>query len=94
MLFKEHVGDRTNWRAMLKGDVAELDLKAERDRLMAATASGSWATEKVKQGGKTPFASWMVNIMPFTIPLRFFPSKIVSHNFDKQPDVQRHLARH
>ncbi|MCA1768639.1 MAG: DUF2797 domain-containing protein [Halomonas sp.] len=35
MLFKEEVSDRTNWRAMLKGDTVEMDLPAERDRLLA-----------------------------------------------------------
>ena len=31
---KNHVADRTNWRAMLKGDVPELDLVQERERLL------------------------------------------------------------
>ena len=34
VLFKQALNDRTNWRAMLKGDVAELDLEAERDALL------------------------------------------------------------
>src|SRR5690606_38712899 len=33
-LLKQHVADRTNWRAMLKGGIAEIDLPAERDRLL------------------------------------------------------------
>ena len=31
---KQHVADRTNWRAMLKGDVPELDLAQERRRIL------------------------------------------------------------
>ena len=32
LLFKEHINDRTNWRAMLKGEVEPLALAEERDR--------------------------------------------------------------
>ena len=40
MLFKEQVSDRTNWRAMLKGEVEALDLIAERDRLLETLDGG------------------------------------------------------
>lgn len=34
VIFKSQVSDRTNWRAMLRGDPEPLDLVAERDRLL------------------------------------------------------------
>lgn len=85
MLFKEHVGDRTNWRAMLKGDVAELDLKAERDRLMAATASGLGQLKS--EHGTDAIRELDGQHHAFHYPVETFPRKIVSHNFDKQPEV-------
>src|SRR5690606_29122967 len=33
-MFRQHVTDRTNWRGMLRGEQLELDLAAERDRLL------------------------------------------------------------
>ena len=36
MAFKQHVADKTNWREMLKGKAAELDMTDERDRLLVA----------------------------------------------------------
>ena len=85
MLFKEHVGDRTNWRAMLKGDVAELDLKAERDRLMAATASGLGQLRS--EYGADAIRELDGQYHAFHYPVETFPRKIMSHNFDKQPEV-------
>ncbi len=35
---KSHVADRTNWRAMLKGDVPDLDLAQERRRMLELIA--------------------------------------------------------
>lgn len=35
VVIKQHAADKTNWRAMLKGQVDTLDLAAERDRLLA-----------------------------------------------------------
>ena len=34
VIFKQHVADKTNWRAMLKGDVDQLDLFEYRDQLL------------------------------------------------------------
>ena len=85
MLFKEHVGDRTNWRAMLKGDVAELDLKAERDRLMSVTASGLGQLRR--EHGEDTIRELDAQHYAFHYPVATFPGKIVSHNFDKQPEV-------
>ncbi|WP_245701441.1 DUF2797 domain-containing protein [Franzmannia pantelleriensis] len=85
MLFKEQVADRTNWRAMLKGEVEPLDLIAERDRLMASLDSGlaglreRFGTDSLRPLDATP--------LHFDYPVLEHPRKIVSHNFDKQPEV-------
>ncbi|SDO07439.1 Protein of unknown function [Vreelandella arcis] len=85
MLFKEHVGDRTNWRAMLKGEVTELDLKTERDRLLAATANGLGQLRS--EFGADAIRELDASSSDFHYPVASFPSKIVSHNFDKKPEV-------
>lgn len=85
MLFKEQVADRTNWRAMLKGEVEPLDLHVERDRLLAALAGGL-------AGLRERFGDDALRILdaePVSLdyPILEAPTKIVSHNFDKQPEV-------
>ena len=86
MLFKEQVADRTNWRAMLKGEVASLDLRAERDRLLSTLADGLSQLRSVHGGD----AIRTLDEAPlqFDYPVAAFPRKVVSHNFDKQPLVE------
>lgn len=86
MLFKDQVSDRTNWRAMLKGDVEPLDLNAERDRLLDVLSGGLNQLRDLHGQGairtldETPQA--------FDYPVETFPRKVVSHNFDKQLRVE------
>ncbi|NIC07391.1 DUF2797 domain-containing protein [Billgrantia bachuensis] len=85
VLFKEEVADRTNWRAMLKGEVEPLDLAAERNRLLTRL-EGGLAQLRERFGADT---IRVLNEAPvsFDYPVLEFPRKIVSHNFDKQPEV-------
>ncbi|SJN14987.1 hypothetical protein CZ787_17900 [Halomonas citrativorans] len=86
MLFKEQVSDRTNWRAMLKGEVETLDLIAERDRLLETLDGGlnqlrdQHGSDAIRVLDETPYT--------FDYPVETFPRKVVSHNFDKQPLVE------
>lgn len=43
---KRYVADKTNWRAMLKGDAVELDLPRERDTLLAQIGEDIHAVNK------------------------------------------------
>lgn len=85
VLFKEEVADRTNWRAMLKGEVEPLDLVTERDRLLARLESGlgqlrqRFGADAIRPLDEPPVS--------FDYPVLEHPRKIVSHNFDKQPEV-------
>lgn len=86
VMFKQHVSDKTNWRDMLKGKSAPLDMAAERDRLLGECQEE--ITELEQRFGF--FAISIVNgIDPLQIdyPVQEFPEKIVSHNFDKDPVV-------
>ncbi|MFG6178258.1 DUF2797 domain-containing protein [Halomonas sp. THAF12] len=85
VLFKDEVSDRTNWRAMLKGEAVELDLPGERDRLLERLAPGLLALRErfghdaIREVDAAPWA--------FEYPVLEHPAKVVSHNFDKQPVV-------
>ena len=85
LLFKEEVSDRTNWRAMLKGDVAPLDLVHERDRLLTRL-EGGLANLRERFGQD---AIRVLDDAPVSLdyPVLEFPRKIVSHNFDKTAEV-------
>ena len=45
-LLRSQVADKTNWRALLKGDAAPVDLPAERDALMSSCAEGIAALQQ------------------------------------------------
>jgi hypothetical protein len=85
MLFKEEVSDRTNWRAMLKGDTVEMDLPAERDRLLARL-EGGLANLRERFGAE---AIRLLDASPVTLdyPVLEYPTKVVSHNLDKTPEI-------
>ncbi len=85
VLFKELVADRTNWRAMLKGEVAPMDLRAERDRLLESLSSG--LANLRERFGDDFLRILDAEPMSFAYPVLQSPTKVVSHNFDKNPSV-------
>ena len=90
VLFKDHVNDRTNWRAMLKGEVDELSLQDERDRLFEATAAG--IDELQSQFGLQAITR-LENDQDyeFLYPVSKYPTKVTSFNLDKNPRVEGEL---
>ena len=86
MAFKQHVADKTNWRDMLKGKAAELDMAGERDRLLAA------CEEDVKEL-MARFGFFAISVLKgidavsIDYPVQAYPEKIASLNFDKEPVV-------
>ncbi|WP_420852758.1 DUF2797 domain-containing protein [Salinicola acroporae] len=86
-LFKAQVSDRTNWRAMLKGEVDPLDLVAERDRLLASLEPG--LAELRRRFGHDAIQA-VDDVSPLSIdyPVLEWPRKIVSFNFDKTPRIE------
>lgn len=83
---KQHVSDRTNWRAMLKGDVPAMDLVAERERLLALIADdlaelraahGADALRVVDEQG-----------LGLSYPVQVWPQKVKTHNLDKSPSAE------
>jgi len=83
---KNHVADRTNWRAMLKGDVPELDLVEERRRMLGLIADdlialratyGENTIRAVEEGG-----------LALSYPVQVWPRTIKTHNLDKLPTAE------
>ena len=78
---KQHVADRTNWRAMLKGDVPELDLVAERERILALIADD--LEQLRKQHGESSLRPVEEPSQALSYPVQVWPAKVASHNLDK-----------
>lgn len=90
VIFKSHVADKTNWRAMLKGQVDSIDLCAERDRLLSVCAAEISALQD--QFGLQSI-QYLEDARPTDIdyPVLEYPSKVVSFNLDKDPVVEGEL---
>lgn len=89
---RQHVSDRTNWRNMLKGIAPELDLLAERDRLLDLAKEE--ITSLQQQFGLDAIYPLM-DAAPyqFAYPVVTHPEKVTALNFDKTPDVEGILQR-
>ena len=78
--------DKTNWRAMLKGDGEALDLAAAASAALAGIES-ELADIRDAHGADavTALDAETVNIQ---YPVEHYPTKIASHNFDKRTEVE------
>lgn len=87
VIFKKHVADKTNWRTMLKGTAAELDMAAERDKLFEQAKPE--LDELIAKHGIAA-VQLLTHGDPFTFefPVQSYPEKVTSFNFDKTPVVE------
>jgi hypothetical protein len=90
VVYRQHIADRTNWRAMLKGEAEEVDLEAERDRLAAecqqeiAALQDRFGLQSIQPlDGEPP--------VKISYPVLEYPVKISSFNLDKNPVVEGRL---
>lgn len=86
VMMKQWVADKTNWRKMLKHDVDEIDLCAERTRLMALAEEPLAALNKQYPGEITALSD--AQEWRFHYPHLSWPEKIKSYNFDKQDEIE------
>lgn len=84
---RKHTSDRTNWRNMLKGLAPELDLVAERDRLLALAAEDIRALQ-AEHGLDAIYPLPDAQPFVFTYPVQQHPEKVTALNLDKTPDVE------
>ncbi len=89
-ILRQHVADKTNWRTMLKGDIAPVDLPMMRDALYDQCDKplgeleqhfGIQALQRLE--GASP--------VDIKYPVLEYPTKVVSHNMDKNPLVEGRL---
>ena len=85
-VLKDFVADKTNWRTLLKGDAEPMDLLAERDRLKQEAAM---PLVKLLASLSPADYTWL-DYQPLDIryPVQDYPTKIASHNLDKDPVLE------
>ncbi len=81
----KHIADKTNWRTLLKQDGEPLDLHQYATDLLAQVKPELLAIKQ--QHGEDAFEFIDHAITELHYPVLQHPSKIVSHNFDKNPVV-------
>ncbi|GIU24623.1 DUF2797 domain-containing protein [Shewanella schlegeliana] len=79
------IADKTNWRTMLKGNAEELDLKLQAETLIPQIAER--LKEITAEHGEFAISQLDESIQTINYPVSEFPTKISSHNFDKNPEV-------
>lgn len=89
-MFKQHVADKTNWRAMLKGDIDIIDLIAERDRLLDLCAQ-PLAELQQRFGLQAIQTLPSADALAITYPVLQHPTKVVSLDLEKMPQVEGRL---
>ncbi len=83
-LLRSQVADRTNWRALLKGDAQPVDLKAIRQELFDSCAAGLHELQG-RFGLQAIQLLHEAEPVAFRYPVEAYPTKIVSFNLDKNP---------
>jgi len=86
ILFKDHIADRTNWQAMLKGNAEACDLEQERTGLMSACA-GELEALRSAHGIQAITELPDQPEIHISYPVLEFPTKVSSFNLDKTPSV-------
>ena len=81
---RSQVGDRTNWRALLRGDVEPVDLLHIREQLMQSCAELLAALQE-RFGLQAIQPITDVEVLDIAYPVEAYPEKISSFNLDKNP---------
>jgi hypothetical protein len=78
-VFREVLSDKTNWRKMLKNEVDDIDLYAERDRIFEEFEYifDEYEIDELDE-----------DIVEVNFPVLEYPTKVKSVGFDKQPLVE------
>ena len=89
----EHVSDRTDWRAMLRGDADPIDLAAHAAALLDATADtlDTVAERFADAHGDAVFERLDGDETGIRYPVDAYPGKIRSLNLDKTPEITARL---
>lgn len=86
-LLRSQVADRTNWRALLKGDAEPVDLPAVREQLFDTCREGLEALQqRFGLQAIQPLAA--AEVVEMRYPVAAYPAKIASFDLDKNPVVE------
>jgi hypothetical protein len=83
-LLRSQVADKTNWRALLKGDAVPVDLAAVRDQLFDSCGEGLEALQQ-RFGIQAIQPLRDQPVVEIAFPIVAYPAKITSFNLDKNP---------
>ena len=83
-VLRSQVADKTNWRALLKGDAVAVDLAEVRDALFASCAEGLLSLQE-RFGLQAIQPVTDLEPLEIRYPVEQYPTKIVSFNLDKNP---------
>lgn len=86
-LLRSQVADRTNWRALLKGDAVPVDLAAVREQLFDGCREGLEALQR-RFGLQAIQLLADAETVEVRYPVEVYPSKIASFDLDKTPVVE------
>lgn len=86
-LLRSQVADRTNWRALLKGDAVPVDLAAMREQLFNGCREGLEALQR-RFGLQAIQLLADAETVEIRYPVEVYPSKIASFDLDKTPVVE------
>ncbi len=86
---KNHVSDRTSWQKMLKGDIPDIDLLQQRDKILTDTQQ---TLESIgQQFGDKSWELLLEDAISIDYPIIEHPEKCKSFNFDKISEVSARL---
>ena len=86
-LLRSQVADKTNWRALLKGDAAPVDLPAVREQLFDTCRAGL-ETLQQRFGLQAIQPLPDAEVVEMRYPVSAYPAKIASFDLDKNPVVE------
>ena len=86
-LLRSQVADRTNWRALLKGDAEPIDLIEMRERIFDACAVGLQDLQQ-RYGLQAIQSVADAEVVEIRYPVKAYPTKVVSLDLDKTPVVE------
>ena len=82
----KHIADKTNWRAILKGDAEAIDLQSKADQIIDLVEAR--LAEISQQFGADAWQRLQGEPVEISYPVNQYLDKISSHNFDKNPEVE------
>lgn len=85
-VFKNHIADKTNWQAMLKGPAAQRDLEQARRELMEQCATEIEVLQQ-RHGIQSIVVLEGAEEVSINYPVLEYPTKVKSLNLDKTPSV-------